>query len=109
MDLPGGDHVDNLEPDEEVEDEGHVAGVVLADNVFELVGVVDGSVERVAIEAEFTAWDDKIAAFGAHGGTDVTAKSAVGLDTAIAEFHIGLRDHVLTAEEEDEKDDHLEE
>ena len=44
MDLPGGNHVDDLEPDEEVEDEGHVSGRVI------IVSFLHDLVKRVTIQ-----------------------------------------------------------
>ena len=111
MDLPCGDHVDDLEPNEEVEDKGHVTasvstgvlvlGAVCPCTIFTFrvcIEIVNRLIQLISVdfveatgEYEFTVIDaDQFAVF-----------------TIVTEHLVGLRDHVFTTEEEDEKNDHL--
>ena len=109
MDLPCGDHVDDLKPNEEVEDEGHVTAsvsiyvlvlaafysrIITLNNIF-----VDNRLIKL-IAVEFVA---------STGEYEVTVFDADNLTvwTVVTEHFVGLRDHVFTTEEEDEKNDHL--
>ena len=95
MDLPGGNHVDNLEPDEEVKDEGHVSGRVI------IVSILHDLVKRITIQLVKSTREDHLVILDVHVDNGVVLVEA--------ELLVGLGDHVLTTEEEDEEDDHLEE
>ena len=88
MDLSGGNHVNNLEPDEEVEDEGHVAGRVI------IIGFLHKLVKRITVNVVKSAWEDHFAVLDVH-----IDKRVPLVET---EFFIRLGDHVLTTKEEDE-------
>ena len=60
MDLPGTNHVDDLEPNEEIEDEGHVARGVT------VVGVLDNHVKFVTIQLVESTREDHFAILDVH-------------------------------------------
>jgi hypothetical protein len=109
MDLPCGDHVDDLEPNEEVEDEGHVTARVstyvrvlgafyLRVITVNQICVVNLFIKLIAVEF--------VASTGEYVFTVIDA-DCFTVYTVVTEHLIGLRDHVFTTEEEDEKNDHL--
>jgi len=98
VDLSGSNHVDNLEPDEQVEDEGHVTGSVTVGSKYGSI-VVDLLVKFITIKEVLSTWEDHIIL------NDIQFLSPEGE----AELLLRLRDHVFTTEKEDEKNNHLEE
>ena len=54
MDLPCGNHVDNLQPDEKVEDESHVARGISINSI----SLQNCFVEWLAVNTVLTAWED---------------------------------------------------
>ena len=108
MDLPCGDHVDDLEPNEEVKDEGHVTASVSIDvRVLWAVCAITtlGCILLVNLLIEFVTVEF-VAATGEYEVTVIDADLSA-VETVVTEHLVGLRDHVLTTEEEDEKNDHL--
>jgi len=97
MDLSGGNHVDNLKPDEQVEDEGHVTGGVTISTTCCFICVLNTLVKLVTVDLIKSTREDHIVF------NNIQLLSPGGE----AECLVRLRDHVLTTEEEDEKNDHL--
>ena len=114
VNLSSGDHVDNLEPDEEVEDEGHMARAVDSNKVSALCKsgvrgvkfvvrqllVPNAKVKLCSVEAVTATWDNVIAVSVVHERSYCSAVETM--------FFV-LPDQVLTTEEENEQNDHLEE
>ena len=107
MDLPCGDHVDDLQPNEEVEDESHVTASVSIDihvlsafSLFSITNIIfnDCLIELITVEFVAAAWEYVVAVVEADLFTVITV---------VTEHLVGLWDHVLAAEEEDEKHNHL--
>lgn len=102
VDLPSGDHVHNLEPDEEVEDEGHMTriisinGITLVNHLVKVVSIdlVEPAGEHHVVDLDVSTWDFQSAALSVLGE---------------AQLLIRLRNHVFSAEEENKQDYHLEE
>ncbi len=94
MDLSSGKHVDDLEPDEQVEDKGHVSAGVTIDTwrIFELL------VELVTVDPVKSSREHIIAWF-------IAEIFSVLVESEIL---IRLGDEVLTSKEEDKEHDHLE-
>ena len=95
MDLSSGKHVNNLEPDEQVEDKCHVTGRI-AINSWQFNDLL---VKLVTVNLEKSSWEDVIVLLHAD-------RFSVLVES---EFLIRLGDHVLTSKEEDEEYNHLEE
>ena len=94
VDLPCSNHVDNLEPDEQIEDESHVArGVSIDSGLFE-----DSFVQLFTVDTVLTARED------------LAVLLHMDVISVLVELKllIGLHNQVLTSEEEDEQNDHLE-
>ena len=91
VNLPSSDHVDNLEPDEKVEDEGHVAGGVTIDHG----KINDSIVEIVTVKLKEAAGEH----IGVIGVSLVAHKNSQIVESVLL---LRLGDHVLTTEEEDE-------
>jgi len=95
VDLSGGKHVHDLEPDEQIEDESHVTRRVAVDTW----KVDDCLVKFITVDLVESAWEDEI-----------TLILANDLSVSIeSEFFLRFRDHVLASEQENEEDYHLEE
>jgi len=88
MDLPSSNHVNDLEPDEEVEDEGHVSGRI------SVISFLNKLVKRITVYLVESAREDHLVILDVH--------SDYWVPLVETELYIGLGDHVLTTEEEDE-------
>lgn len=98
VDLLRSNHVNDLEPDKQVENEGHVARIILINKLC----VLNRLVELITIDLVKTTGEDALV-------IEVYFQANKWSQLLEAKLFDGLRDHVLTSEQEDEEDDHLEE
>lgn len=86
VDLPGGYHVDDLQPDEQVEDESQVARILIVSVV-----LLNRNVEGVSADSEKSAREHFVVGLP----IGVTKRASLDVETKL---HIGLINHKFTSE-----------
>ena len=112
VDLPRSNHVNDLEPDEQVEDEGHMTARV-SSGVFVFVAICPLTVLAFGVGVEVNDLFIKFITIDSIQSTREYKIAVFKVDhltifSVVTESFVGFRDHVLTTEQEDKENDHLE-
>lgn len=112
VNLPRSNHVNDLEPDEQVEDESHVTARV-SSSVCIFVTICFLSVFAFGVGVEVNDLFIKLITIDSIQSTREYKVTVINFDhftifSVVTESFVGFRDHVLTTEQEDKENNHLE-